>query len=97
MRGRRGIVASDVVQRIAAGVLGGYALTILASTCLSYVLPGSRFDAVMAAVLMSFPIYVAVVVWVFAVGSLPRLWWWVGGTIAGTGCVAALLHWANAG
>lgn len=71
--------ASQIIQRVAAAAIGGYVLAAAVSACLSYVLPMSRADATLTGLLVSFLIYVAVVMWVFAAHSLQRLWWQLGG------------------
>lgn len=86
--------ASQIIQRIVAAALGGYVLAAAISACLSYLLPGlsmSRADATLVGFLISFLIYVAVVIWVFAARSLSRLWWQLGGTTAVFALLAVLL------
>ena len=74
--------ANRVCQRVAAAVLGGYVLAALVSSCLSLVLPVVRSDAVLTGLLASFLVYAAAILWVFAVPSLRRVWWGLGGAIA---------------
>lgn len=82
--------ASQVIQRIIAATIGGYVLAAAVSACLSYVLPMPRADAALTGLLISFVIYVAVVMWVFAARSLKRLWWQLGSATAVFATLAVL-------
>jgi hypothetical protein len=62
-----------LASRIAAAILGGYALAALASVA-ALALPISRPQAVLTGMLASFAIYAGAVVWVFAVRSALRAW-----------------------
>ncbi|MGN7876882.1 DUF3649 domain-containing protein [Roseateles sp. 22389] len=62
-----------LLSRIVAAVGGGYALAALASVAV-LALPVSRIQAVIGGMLGSFAVYVAAVVWVFAVRSATRAW-----------------------
>lgn len=83
--------ASQVIQRILAAAIGGYVQAAGASACLSYALPLARVEATLTGMLVSFLLYVAVVMWVFAVRSLKRMWWQLGGTAAVFAILAILL------
>lgn len=63
-----------VASRALAAIIGGYALTALATTALAIFLPLSRSEASMTATLLSFVIYTCVVLWVFATRSATRAW-----------------------
>lgn len=63
-----------VASRALAAIIGGYALTALATTALAIFLPLSRAEASMTATLLSFVIYTCVVLWVFATRSATRAW-----------------------
>jgi hypothetical protein len=66
-----------VAARAVAAIIGGYALSAAATAFLALLLPilsVSRADAVMAATLLSFTIYVCAVLWVFAARSAARAW-----------------------
>jgi hypothetical protein len=63
-----------IVSRIAAALLGGYALAVVASITLVAVLPGGRADAVLGATQLSFAIHVAAVLWAFSARSAARAW-----------------------
>ncbi|MBP5856452.1 DUF3649 domain-containing protein [Marivibrio halodurans] len=73
----------EIILRIGAAVIGGYALAIAASACLSLVLPMARAEAVLIGLMVSFLTYSGAVLWVFAVKSLRRMCLGIGGTIAG--------------
>lgn len=63
-----------VASRAVAAIGGGYVLTALLVTVLSLSLPGARAEATLAATLVSFALYAAAVVWVFAARSAARAW-----------------------
>jgi hypothetical protein len=64
----------SVASRALAAILGGYALTALATFALAIFLPLSRAEASMAATLSSFLIYSCAVIWVFATRTAWRAW-----------------------
>ena len=78
-RARRAI---DVTSRVIAAAGGGYLLTTVASIAIAAVLPVGRADAVMTAMLLTFAIYVAAIVWAFAARSAIRAWLGLGIPIA---------------
>lgn len=63
-----------VASRAIAAILGGYALTALATALLAVSLPMARIDAVLTATLLSFTVYTCAVLWVFAARSALRAW-----------------------
>ena len=63
-----------VASRALAAIIGGYALTALATFALAIFLPLSKSEASMTATLLSFVIYTCVVLWVFATRSATRAW-----------------------
>ena len=63
-----------VASRALAAIVGGYALTALATMALAIFLPMSRSEASMTATLLSFVIYTCAVLWVFATRSATRAW-----------------------
>lgn len=65
---------ASFLSRIAAALFGGYVLANLLSLALAGLLPLSRADTVLTAMLLSFVIYTAAVVWVFAARSAGRAW-----------------------
>lgn len=64
----------SLVFRIAATVLGGYALAAAASIWLSYVVPMARAEATLTGLLISFALFAAAVVWAFAARTARRAW-----------------------
>lgn len=69
-----GTSAFSIVQRAIAAVAGGHALATLSGILLSYVLPMPRFEAVTVAMLLSFIVYTAAILWAFSVRTLWRMW-----------------------
>ncbi|WP_342104348.1 iron transporter [Methylobacterium sp. SI9] len=61
-----------VAGRVLMAGIGGYAVAALASALLALILPGARAEAVSAALVASFAIMAAAVVWVFAAPTLGR-------------------------
>lgn len=61
-----------VAARICLAVVGGYGIAALASAVLALILPGTRAEAVSTALIASFAIMAAVVIWVFAAGTVGR-------------------------
>lgn len=68
-----GKVWLDTTCRVLLAVLGGYAFTYAATAALARLLPLARFDAAVVATLLSFVIYLAFILWVFAARSLRRV------------------------
>lgn len=64
---------SGLFSRIAAALLGGYALAALFSVA-ALALPIAKSEAVFTGMLGSFLVYAGAVVWVFAVRSATRAW-----------------------
>lgn len=62
-----------LVSRIIAAVLGGYALAALTSVA-TLALPMERGEAVLTGMMLSFIVYAAAVIWVFAASSARRAW-----------------------
>jgi len=90
-------VASDrweVASRVLAAAVGGYAVSALAMSALALTLPAvagaSSAVGVLASSLLSFAVYTAVAVGVFATRSAGRAWW-----LLAMACVAsaAVLLW----
>lgn len=79
--------AVSIVSRILAAVLGGYALATSSGAALAGLLPASRADAVLGAMLSAFAIHAAAVLWAFAARSATRAWF---GLLAPTAIFAAL-------
>ena len=64
----------DILSRIAAAVVGGYALSAATAVCLALLLPMMRSEAVLTGTMVSFVVYVCVAIWVFAASSAGRAW-----------------------
>jgi hypothetical protein len=62
-----------LISRIVAALFGGYAVAALASVA-TVALPVSQPQGVLAGMLLSFIVYTAAVIWVFAVRSARRAW-----------------------
>lgn len=63
----------DIAVRTVLGVGGGYAMSALLAASLSLALPLTRSDAVMAATMLAFLVYCALIIWAYAAASVPRL------------------------
>jgi len=57
-----------------AATFGGYLLTSAVMILIAALLPLSRADAVIVSALLSFAIYTAAIIWVFAVKNAKRAW-----------------------
>ncbi|MBL4827045.1 MAG: hypothetical protein JKY66_04915 [Spongiibacteraceae bacterium] len=75
-----------IATRAVIALIGGYVLANLAAIALSYLLPGSQANGVMAGMQLSFLIYTAVVIWVFTVSTTK--WVWMGLLLACLFCAA---------
>lgn len=87
--------AISVLQRVVAAVFGGYALAVALSILVADTLPQKRFDAVMAAMLLSFVFYLAVILWVFTVRALRTMWLGLLASIALVAGAIWLLRWSG--
>lgn len=63
-----------VVSRCLAASAGGYGTAAILAMCLSLTLPMPRGEAVLLASLLSFLLYVAAIVWVFAARTATHAW-----------------------
>ena len=64
----------SVASRIIAAVVGGYALSTITTFIFAYILPGGRAQGLLMGMMISFAIYTAVIIWVFATRSAVRAW-----------------------
>lgn len=62
----------DISLRVILAILGGYCLVNTLGILLAYLLPLTKSDAVMTAILLSFAVYAGCVIWVFAVQTLAK-------------------------
>lgn len=88
-------LAARVALRVLGAVGGGYAFCAACVALLAVALPRlagvPRSEAVLAAAMLGFVLYLAVLVWAFSVPSLGRLWCALAG---GTALAYGLLRWA---
>jgi hypothetical protein len=78
----------DVAARAVAAIVVGYVFAALSTAVLARLLPGGAEEATIAATLLSFAVYAAVVVWAFADPKTWRVW---RGLAAGCAGLAAVL------
>ena len=62
-----------VIARSLAAIAGGYLFTYCFTAALARLLPMDRYDATVVASLISFVIYLAFILWVFATPSWRRV------------------------
>jgi len=86
----------NVLSRVLAAAIGGYALAAVATACLSVVLPLPRADAAFLATLLSFFVHACVVIWAFAVRSSMHVWIGITGAIAVLALVAIVTRASGA-
>ncbi|WP_153110217.1 iron transporter [Propionivibrio limicola] len=81
----------NTALRSLLAIFGGYGLAALTSATLALALPLARVDAVMAATMIAFFVYLLAVIWAFATATLARAF---GGLLLPAGilaiCFAAL-------
>ena len=85
-----------VASRTVAAILGGYALSALASFALAIFLPMSKAEASMTATLLSFLIYTCAVIWVFATRTAWRAWIGIIAPSVALGVLIWVHGWATA-
>jgi hypothetical protein len=81
-----------VASRVLAAIVVGYLLSSLATALLAHLLPGTPADAVLMATMLSFTLYVVIILWVFAARSTARVWRWLGIAIGVSGAVLLLVQ-----
>ena len=64
----------QVVGRIFAATLPAYVLTNSAMIFIGFLLPMSKFDSVYTVSLAGFAFYTAIIMWIFHVESMKKLW-----------------------
>ncbi|MFT4253517.1 MAG: hypothetical protein QM608_13640 [Caulobacter sp.] len=82
----------DLVARVVLAMLGAYAVMAACTMLLARLLPVQRLDASLWATIVSFAVYAALVVWVFAARSALR----AGLVLAAIGLAAGLGAWLAA-
>lgn len=65
---------TGLITRIAAAVLGGYALANLLPLAVAGLLPIGHAESAMTALLLSFTVYTAAILWAFAARSAGWAW-----------------------
>lgn len=80
--------STDIAARTIAAIVGGYALTALATALLSRLLPWSKIEASVAAGTASFILYATIVCWAFAA----RRTWLFCAVLAASVAMLVLLH-----
>ncbi|ERO62231.1 DUF3649 domain-containing protein [Pseudomonas piscis] len=83
-----------VASRVCAAVLGGYLLAALACACLTLLLPLSKVDAVLSAMMSSFLFYLLAVIWCFACRSAWHAWFGLLLACLVLALVAGSAYWA---
>lgn len=63
----------NTVIRTLLAIFGGYGLAALTAATFALALPLPRVDAVMAAMMLAFVVYLLAVIWVFATSTLTRV------------------------
>lgn len=63
-----------VASRVLAAVAGGYTLCSVATVLLALLWPLPQAEAVAASTMLSFTLYTAIIVWIFAVKRLKTVW-----------------------
>lgn len=63
-----------IAIRAITAIVGGYVLATLIGSLMPHLLPMSKSDSVMTAILLSFLIYTGVILWVFSVRSAHTAW-----------------------
>jgi hypothetical protein len=66
-----------LLSRVAAAVLGGYALAAAVAFFLAAVLPTGRAEAVIGGMQFSFAVHAVAVIWAFSPVALMRVWLWL--------------------
>lgn len=82
-----------VASRVVAAVFAGYLLISLTTVLLGHLLPGPRADAVLTATMLSFALYAALIVWIFAARSQRTVWRGLIAAIGITGLAVLLAQW----
>ncbi|MCC5858092.1 MAG: DUF3649 domain-containing protein [Ectothiorhodospiraceae bacterium] len=81
--------APGILSRAMAALAGGYMLSTLGGILLAAALPLNRVESLTGGLLLSYPIFTATFIWVFAARSAGRAW--LG--ILATAVLLAPLYW----
>jgi len=91
---RRAPRKRDLVSRVAAAVLGSYAVATTLSMLLARLLPWPKASATTAAILSGGPIYLCAVLWAFGAASPSRVWLVLGAVALASGMLDwGLISW----
>jgi predicted neutral ceramidase superfamily lipid hydrolase len=63
-----------ILSRSVAAIIGGYVLSNLLATLISYLLPMPTADSVLLSLLLSFLFYSIAIIWVFSVKTAGKAW-----------------------
>lgn len=88
------MISINVMSRVVAALLGGYALAAIFSVA-ALALPLASSEAVLLGMLGSFLLYAGAAVWVFAVRSAVRAWAGLGVAILTLLPAAAWVCWGK--
>lgn len=89
--------AWSVAKRILVAVLLGYILANTTGAAVAMALPGSKISGVVMGTLLTFVIWAAAILWVFAEPSLKKVMMWMTTAIIVTAGIAGLLYFATQG
>ncbi|MEM1263257.1 MAG: hypothetical protein AAGH76_12730 [Pseudomonadota bacterium] len=82
-----------VTSRVVAAAIPAFILANTASVLLALLLPGAKIGSVATAILLSFGLWTAIIMWVFTVKRLRTVWVGLISSIIVTAGAAALLLW----
>ncbi|MEM7083161.1 MAG: hypothetical protein AAF465_10535 [Pseudomonadota bacterium] len=80
-----------VTSRVFAAILFGFILTNTNGVMLTFLLPGDKLSGITTSALLSWTIYAAIVLWVFAVERLRTVWLGLTGAIVSTSLLSVAL------
>ncbi|MEM6512756.1 MAG: DUF3649 domain-containing protein [Pseudomonadota bacterium] len=80
-----------ITSRVVAAAILGYILSNTASVFLGLALPGDKIEGVATAILLSFALFTAIIMWVFSVKRLSTVWFGLLGAILFTAAGSWLL------
>ena len=63
-----------ILSRSVAAIIGGYVLSNLLATLISYLLPMPTVDSVLLSLQLSFLFYSIVIIWVFSTKTVSKAW-----------------------
>lgn len=66
--------SANVFSRSVVAIVGGYVLSNLLATFLSYLLPMPTADSVLLSLQLSFLFYAMIIIWAFSVKNVMQVW-----------------------